>query len=254
MKLLNIDKNAKTVKGQKMGYLTGVLYMAPANISGFEVCPNSSEGCRSACLNTAGRGAFSNVQASRIAKTQFFFEDRQAFMTQLMTEIKALNRKAIKADLIPVVRLNGTSDINWLKVKALGNTNIFHQFPKLQFYDYTKNFNMLSQSEKFKNYHLTFSHSGENQKQCEKALKKGFNVSMVFHSGPPFPSILSENTLFRPMNRWKMHPKIWTVLDGDKSDLRFLDKGKHGPFIIGLIAKGKARKQHSSFINYRIYF
>lgn len=253
MKLLNIDKNAKTIKGQKMGYLTGILYMAPANISGFEVCPNSSAGCRSACLNTAGRGAFSNAQKSRYNKTRFFFENKQAFMEQLVKEISALKKKARKENKIPVIRLNGTSDINFLKTKFKYNSgpkvNLFQLFPFTQFYDYTKNYNMLAQSKKLEtnNYHLTFSYSGENKEQCKKALKNGFNVSWVFKTS--LPTYLSENTAFLPMGKWKMHPKIWTVLDGDKSDLRFLDKGKHGPFIIGLIAKGKARKQHSSFIN-----
>jgi hypothetical protein len=53
--LLNIDANPKTIKGQKQGYMTAVLYLAPANLSGWEVCPMSTKGCRAACLNTAGR-------------------------------------------------------------------------------------------------------------------------------------------------------------------------------------------------------
>ena len=111
MKLLNIDANAKTVKGQGRGYMTAILYLAPADESGYEVCPMASKGCRKACLNKAGMGAFSNVQAARIAKTRWYFEDRAAFMTQLVTEIGAFIRKAIKLGLIPVVRLNGTSDM-----------------------------------------------------------------------------------------------------------------------------------------------
>ena len=62
--------NAKTVKGEKLNVLTGILYLAPAKLSGYEVCPKRTEGCTAACLYTAGMGGFSNVQKARIAKTK----------------------------------------------------------------------------------------------------------------------------------------------------------------------------------------
>ena len=52
-KLLNIDNNAKTVKGQKYGFITAILYLAPSTQSGFNVCPLASEGCKNACLYSA---------------------------------------------------------------------------------------------------------------------------------------------------------------------------------------------------------
>ena len=55
-KLLNIDDNPKTIKGQKYKYMTAILYLAPARTSGFNVCPLASAGCKASCLNTAGRG------------------------------------------------------------------------------------------------------------------------------------------------------------------------------------------------------
>ena len=75
-KLLNIDNNAKTVKGQKYGYMTAVLYLAPSNESGFNVCPMASQGCKKACLYTSGHGAFSNVQQGRINKTRWYIQER----------------------------------------------------------------------------------------------------------------------------------------------------------------------------------
>lgn len=38
MSLLNIDANAKTVKGQSRGYMTAVLYLAPHTLSGTNLC------------------------------------------------------------------------------------------------------------------------------------------------------------------------------------------------------------------------
>ena len=227
MKLLNIDANAKTVKGQKKGYMTAILHLAPANVSGYEVCPMSTAGCRAACLYTAGRGAFSTVQQSRIAKTKFFFERRSEFMLQLVKEIEAFVKKAEKLDLIPVVRLNGTSDIVWERIevtKPFGKS-VMEMFPDVQFYDYTKRHNRRDLPA---NYHLTFSLAEDNEVNANKALTAGMNVAVVF--------------------RTAAYPKTYlsaVVVDGDESDLRFLDgNGK----VVGLYAKGKAKKDTSGFV------
>jgi hypothetical protein len=145
-KLLAIDTNAKTVKGQKIGFMTGILYLAPEKLSGYQVCPMASAGCKAACLNTAGRGSFSNVQKSRIAKTKWYFEDRETFMAQLVKDVSALVRKAERDGFTPLVRLNGTSDIPWERVPVkpvVGSTyamrygatvpNIMALFPDVQF-------------------------------------------------------------------------------------------------------------------------
>ena len=86
-KLLNIDNNAKTVKGQKKGYKTAILYLAPSTQSGFQVCPMASEGCKKACLYTAGHGAFNNVQQGRINKTRWYIQEMESFKTQIRKEI-----------------------------------------------------------------------------------------------------------------------------------------------------------------------
>ena len=86
--LLSVDTNAKTVKGQKRGYLTGILYLAPSNESGtINVCPHASAGCRAACLYTAGMGSFSNVKQARINKTLWFARDRESFVAQIKSNI-----------------------------------------------------------------------------------------------------------------------------------------------------------------------
>ena len=64
-KLLNIDNNPKTVKGQSQKVMTAILYFAPAKISGFQVCPFADK-CAETCLNTAGRGQMNSVQLGRI--------------------------------------------------------------------------------------------------------------------------------------------------------------------------------------------
>ena len=225
MKLLNIDANAKTVKGQGRGYMTAILYLAPADESGYEVCAMASAGCRKACLNKAGMGAFSTVQAARIAKTRLYFEDREAFMAQLVSEVRAFIRKAIKLGLIPVVRLNGTSDIPWERVPVEGKANIMELFPSVQFYDYTKRHNRRNLPA---NYHLTFSLAEDNDSRAGAAATNGANIAVVFRTDK-FP------TTFMGM----------PVVDGDADDLRFLD-GRG--VVVGLKAKGPAKKDTSGFV------
>jgi len=226
-KLLNIDANAKTVKGQKKGYMTGILYLAPANLSGREVCAWRTPECSAFCLNTAGRGQFNTTQKSRIKKTKALFKDRAAFHAQLGKEIQALEKRAAKAGFKPCVRLNGTSDLDF--------TPVINAFPHIQFYDYTKGSNRMLQyleGKLPKNYHLTFSLSETNMTNALLALEAGGNVAVVF-----------------PTKKGKDLPKKYMgykVVDGDESDLRFLDtkrrKGVKG-VIVGLRAKGKARSE-----------
>lgn len=222
MKLLGYD-NAKTLKGEKLNVLTGILYLAPAKISGYEVCPKRSEGCTAACLYSAGMGSFSNVQKARIAKTKMFFENRDEFLKQLRKELKAHSTKAKKSNMIPAVRLNGTSDIEWTRF------GIMEEFPEIQFYDYTKVYKRLENN--FKNYHITFSKSESNTLEAVKALKEGHNVAMVFN--------VSKN------NALPLTYQGFEVVDGDESDTRFLDKKG---CIIGLRAKGDAKKDNSGFV------
>lgn len=233
--LLSVNADAKTVKGTVKGYLTGVLYLAPYTVSGYQVCPKASEGCRIACLYTAGRGIYSNTQNARIAKTKRFHEERDAFMAQLVSEIEALIRKASRESLIPVVRLNGTSDLPWEKLKCVRNGVVYgslmEAFADVQFYDYTK---VLGRTKALTlpNYSLTFSLAEDNDKRAIKALAEGYNVAVVMRVGR------KED---KPAN-WGGFP----VVNGDETDLRFLDpKGGH---VVALFPKGKASKDSLGFV------
>lgn len=105
--------NTKIEKSIPYGYLTAGLHLAPAKLSGYEVCRNRSKGCTFSCLNTAGLGVMTAVQLARIAKTKFYFEERAVFMDQLVKELNAFVRKAARKNLKPAVRLNLTSDLDW---------------------------------------------------------------------------------------------------------------------------------------------
>jgi len=112
------ESNAKTIKGEKVGVLTGILYLAPADTIGdkFNLCPYAGiAGCKTGCLNTAGRGAFDSVQKARIRKTLMYFQHHDQFMATLARDIERLQRKATKQGKTLAVRLNGTSDIQWEK-------------------------------------------------------------------------------------------------------------------------------------------
>ena len=116
--LLSVEADAKTKKGEKLGVLTGVLYLAPANVSGYEVCPKRSAGCTEACLFTSGRGGMNSVYDSRVNKTIWFHENRDSFMAVIVNDVNKLIRKAKRENMEPAVRLNGTSDIAWEKIRV----------------------------------------------------------------------------------------------------------------------------------------
>jgi len=222
--------NAKTSKGEDLGYLTGILYLAPSDmVDGVNVCKFASKGCRKACLFSAGRGKFKSVEAARIKKTEFYRDNTKDFFYSLEKDVNKVIRKAKRENLKPVIRINGTSDIAWEKFKVYNGKNIFELFPEVQFYDYTKNFKReKALSGHWKNYHLTFSvnESKANQLQAFKLLEKGVNIAVVFNKIPE---------TFRGKK----------VINGDKHDLRFLDEKN---VIVGLKAKGDAKKDTSGFV------
>ena len=233
MKYLTTE-NAKTSKGESSGTLTGILYLAPANESGRNVCPHASEGCRIACLYTAGMGAFSNVKAARIAKTKAFHADPKGFIEDLARDIEALVRKAEREGLAPAVRLNGTSDIPWEALGGHHKVNLMNRFPAVSFYDYTKNSaraRSYAQGKLPPNYSLTFSRSESNGAVALELLEAGVNVAAVFavKKGDALPST------------WGGRP----VIDGDVNDLRHLDPRNS---VVGLRAKGDAKKDDSGFV------
>ena len=161
------------------------------------------------------------INNARIRKTHELFADRQAFVSQLRKEIISLRESANRQCLIPCVRINGTSDLPWLA------QTLAREFTFIQFYDYTKLPKAYTRQRS--NYHLTFSHSESNLDDCLDSLRHGVNVAVVFDT-----------------KRKHALPKQWhgfNVIDGDVSDLRFNDRKG---VVIGLRAKGKARKDCTS--------
>lgn len=238
MKLLTVG-NTKTMKGEAYGYQTYILHLAPADLSGYETCPKRTAGCTAACLNTAGRGGMfkpggtNTIQEARKRKTRMFFEQRTEFMATLVKDIESAIKKSVKSNMVPVFRLNGTSDLSFEKYEVTRGgvvyRNVFEAFPDVQFYDYTK---ILGRKvNAIKNYHLTFSAADGNDKDVTKAIEQGYNVAVVF--GLKKTQAMPESYLNR------------VVFNGDESDLRFKDPAN---VIVGLYAKGRARKDTSGFV------
>jgi hypothetical protein len=225
--------NAKTKKNEAETY---ILYLAPArqNSTGKSVCPHATEGCTWACLFTAGLGAFSNVQQARIRKTDLFFENRNLFLNMLILDLNKINDKARRENKTIYVRLNGTSDLDFDKILKLSFRPSLQDFSNLKFYDYTKDkVRARVQASSMHpnwidNYDVTYSRSEvSTDAELVSLLSEGVNVAVVFKKDLP------EHYLGFP------------VLDGDLSDLRYNDpKG----YVIGLKAKGKARKDTSGFV------
>jgi hypothetical protein len=227
--LFNIDANPKTIKGQKLGFRTMVLYMAPHKLSGQNFCPMAEiAGCVEACLNTAGNPAYAKTkEKARLNKARYFIENEQAFMRQVMREIEREHKKALRDNVTLLVRLNGTTDIRWENIRVDGKT-IFEHFPLVQFYDYTK---IANRKDIPANYDLTFSYSGilAYQPFVKTAIKSGLRVAVVFRDKKKIPA----SFIGLP------------VVSGDDSDVRHIDPQG---VVVALYAKGKAKTDNSGFV------
>ena len=226
-----LSKGSTNAKTAKNSIKTFILYLAPHNLNskGITLCKDASPGCIASCLNTAGMGIFSNVQLARINKANFYVSDKKVFLAQLLKEIKKEIKKATDKNEKIAFRLNGTSDIDFLYLLDKHfNFNVdLLNYDQVYFYDYTKSLPRAKRYQNYRNYTLTFSKSETNQDQVSEALNLGINVAAVFAGDLP-----------------KKY-KGTKVVDGDKSDLEMLNFKN---IILGLKAKGKARKDTSGFV------
>ena len=253
--------NPKILKGVKKGYMSIVLMLSPAYLSGREVCAFRTDGCTRACLNTAGQGGIvkggakqteevirkSNVvQQARVLRTDMLYEKTpgktstpvvtEAFGSLMIHDIKQLVDFCDKYNITPSVRLNGTSDLLWEKMPVHAKRNIMAWYPKVKFYDYTK-YPLASRMEHPKNYFLNYSlnEDPESPRRAHQYLIAGMNAVAVFSTrrGRPLP------------RTWKISGQTFKVIDGDLHDLRFIDPS---PAIVGLRAKGFAQGDTTGFV------
>jgi hypothetical protein len=170
---------------------------------------------------------------------------RDEFMAQLAKEIEAHVRRCERDGYVPCVRLNGTSDIRWETIPVLGHASIMDAFPNVKFYDYTKLTNRRGLPA---NYSLTLSaHEGTPDVEVLAAVAQGQNVAMVFRSTAVMAKSKSTKGQGILMRRMPMIADWFgaPVVDGDESDLRFLDPVG---CIVGLRAKGDAVLDNSGFV------
>lgn len=251
--------NPKVAKNGKLGVLTAPLHLAPAKLSGFNVCPMATAGCIKACLHTAGNPAhMAGKERARIARTKAYFKVRNAFMIALAADIEAHQAAANRCNMIAGVRLNATSDIPWeiIGLPPLDHyygevgpgmewrthQNVMRLFPRVRFYDYTKRPRRGPkwQSKWPRNYHLTFSLADGNEGLARIAFGNGMNVAAVFNvpPGKPLPRVYAIPHPFAG-------PVPVRVIDGDVHDYRPADPRG---VIVGLRAKGRARGDTSGFV------
>ena len=236
-KFLSID-SPKAIKADKFGYLNAINYMAPHTTGGAgNLCPHSSAGCRDLCLGMySGQAAIvsdletgtNRTRESRIAKAQYFMNDRHSFMREMSEHIESLARKAQRENKKLAVRPNGSTDISFEHIKGHNGQTLPEQFPEIQFIDYTKNLKRMLNPNKPRNYHLTFSLSETNMHDAMHVLAHRKNVAVVFGDGLP-ETFLGHK-----------------VISGLEHDLRHLDPA---PVIVGLEPKGsKAKNDTSGFV------
>jgi len=226
--MLLTTNNIKILKGEKYGYLSAVLHLAPGDISGVQMCPNASSGCLMACLNTSGHGAYARSQEARVKKTLGLWSDKRGFVEALVEDVEMLARRATTRSKGLVIRLNGTSDVPWENMFPMD------RFPNVNFMDYTKSPKRMQtflDGGMPKNYHLTFSRSETNWDICKEVVRNGGTVAAVF-STPKHARLPHKYEGFK-------------VIDGRKHDLRFTDpKG----VLVGLSALGQAKHDTTGFV------
>lgn len=220
MKILT--SNAKLDKANS-NYINLGIALLPEKTSGYgNVCPFAGD-CVKTCIAFSGMNRFPTAIESKRMRTKLFFENFELFKVMLVAELITYREKAKKEKKKLAIRLNMYSDIFW-EVKF---PELFTMFPEVQFYDYTKAPLKARPVKSIpKNYNLTYSFN-------EKTTTKDYDLK-----------IRNMSIVFKDKKLPKKYFGI-KVIDGDKHDLRFLDKKN---VIVGLTAKnGLLNNKESRF-------
>lgn len=239
--------NAKTSKGEELGYMTAIIYLKPSK----ELCPASiAAGCLNACLYSAGRGKFGDVKNSRIRKTLLLEMNPPIFQEKLTRELVAFGIKAYKNSMIPLFRGNGTSDVPaaFYRVSLDAANAILESLgiPLIEDYDYTKRLNPKAWMDK----HVTLSYSGANPAYAKRAIQTAFKHSKGL-------AVVMSKEVIKRLQEGNCFERIvhgmFNFIDGDKHDIRVLDDIKPDVLnVVVLKAKGDAIKDTSGFVVRRL--
>lgn len=217
--------NEKSPKGERLGYLQAMLYLAPHTLGGGKtLCPHSTPACRDGCLYSAGRGKTPRTVNARLRRTKMFLEDRDAFIDELVGELCTMQRAADRHGMTLAIRLNGTSDIRWEMEKVEGEKTLFDLFPQAIFFDYTRIPHMHRPVPE--NWKLTFSLADQTPGFALAHLEAGRNVAAI---------VPDEDRRVAP-GPFDVNGTRISVVDGERDDLRFLDPT---PALILLRPKGR---------------
>lgn len=270
------ESSPKTVKGEKLNYLTGILYLSPSSsapsadapfterdaadwaryvndeISAdeylrivrarYNVCPFATAGCIATCLNTAGRAGIMRKGET----TNTILEARKRRTAAFFSDRKAFE-VALTRDVAKLQRR--AIKLGMLPAVRLNGTSdlrfdvfyrgLFTSFPMVTFYDYTKDLNKVRDYVAKRtpaNYHVTFSWSENVTRQT---------LVEVFDSGVNV-AVPYVGDPARIASKLPAAPASAHYVDGDAHDLRFLD-GDRGA-IVALTAKGKAKRDTTGFV------
>ena len=251
-------------KINKNSLKSAILHLSPYKTSGRNLCENAFN-CSKLCLHFSGQKMYHNAKfKARMRKSNIYNNNPNMFMKLLLLNICHL----YKSKDIKNIRLNGTSDCDFLSNKIIINSelssfifarygihfcnstyeNIFDLFLSnniidLNFYDYTKILSKekIKQSKLFK-YDLTFSFDGWNNNinlnLCNLALNNNIRVAACFKH-------VKKGESFQDNIRFLNH--CLTIEDGDLHDERYRNSNY---CIIGLrFKRPQAFKVSQEYIN-----
>lgn len=204
--------NTKLSKGAQLIY---GLTLLPWTASGYNACPNATDGCAEACvLMTAGRGVMSNVRFAREVKTRFAAEHPAEFLSILYWELSKIAKRGDS-----IVRLNVASDVRWEYVLPEA-----FDLP-MDYYDYTKW--PTDKRSPLSNYRIVYSRNErDGDAPAVDYVRNGGTAAVVFRDMP---------------ESWYGLP----VVNGDDHDDRTVEPAGT---IIGLSAKGAAKHDTTGFV------
>ena len=228
-----LSESVKVIKGEKVGYLTGVQYMtANLKIGKDHTCAGEKKAkCGEWCLVMSGHMAGKGAIEARADRLALLTRNPSLYFELLSRELRALEKRAARKGFKPAGRLNGTTDLDWTRITFEGRT-IFEHFPGITWYDYTK---VPTIAENYSRAGVSITFSFYKKVPIDTLiglLDRGVNIAIAYRDRLPIAQVLGG--------------RMVDVINGDEHDLRFLDRRG---VIVGLKYKNQTMHDRAREVN-----
>ena len=218
-------------------------------------CSCSTPGCRAACLSGSGQLGLSAGTHAINVRTAFAAAHPDHFLTTLHGNLSAFQRRAARANMNPVVRLNGTTDIRFDTLPTADMLFRDYGRDKIQYNEYTKHNtrgelspeDLEEENQRFARTPNLYAIHSLNEMttpgRVRQLASQGRNFAVPVDIPSDHPVFNEHRTARMPDTTFHFGGDTYDTVNGYRHDMRFLDPQGGNAVILPVKSLSGGREQ-----------